>query len=184
MTRVKEARPRSGLMSSARTSASTPRPNVSTRAVVRAAIGSTSGSSAFNTAKGTFTKPGGCGDEGFGGCGIAGVGVDGRCGSARADQAGRCGVTVTVGMLLAAGRMIPLGASSAAVGPSPGSRPRPEAKRPLLQGQHGPPRRHGGVVGVAVERQPAAGQQPEPVEPLRAALVADPQPPAAQQPRD
>src|SRR6266536_2779317 len=42
----------------------------------------------------------------------------------------------------------------------------------------------GRLVGVAVERQPAAGQQPERVEPLRAAVVADAQPPAAKQPRD
>src|SRR6266511_6291080 len=42
----------------------------------------------------------------------------------------------------------------------------------------------GDVVGVAVERQPAAGQHAERPEPLRGALVADAQPPAAKQPRD
>jgi hypothetical protein len=60
-------------------------------------------------AKRTFTKLDGCADGGFCGCGIAGIGVGGRCGAARAGEPGRSCAAVTLGMLVSDGAVIPIG---------------------------------------------------------------------------
>jgi len=62
----------------------------------------------FRTSKRTFTKPDGCADGGLCGCGIAGIGVGGRCGTARAGEPGRR-AAATLGLLAGDSAVIQIG---------------------------------------------------------------------------